>query len=492
MSDRLVSYDPRTGKPVGEVAVTPASDVAAVVNRSRKAFQAWSGFTFDQRRSHLLDFKRAVLARGEEIAEVVASETGKPIEDAYPLDVVTSLTVLDHYARNAHKYLKPRRSGTWPYPSTKAWTWYQPRGVAGVISPWNYPFFLSMIPTVTALAAGCSVVLKPSEKTPLTGRLLGELAGASGLPSDLVQVVQGEGDVGQAVVDNVDVIAFIGSTSVGRRVAESAARRLIPAILELGGKDPIVVLDDADIRQAARATVWSGMLNAGQTCTAVERVYVVDDVYDRFMEELDTAMDGVDAATGSKRDVGPLIDSTQFELVKGQVAEAVARGAHVRHGGQSVEGDGGYYFQPTVVSDVDHTMSIMQEETFGPVVSVMRVADEAAAVAMANDTRFGLHATVWSKNKTRASRVAARLRSGTVAINDASVNFIMPTLPFGGTGDSGLGVAFGPEGIRSYCVAKGVTSARFGVPTTALLGARYPRRRGLRYWKSLARALYRW
>ncbi len=492
MTDRLVSHDPRTGEPVGSVSRTPAAHVVEVVARSRKAFESWSGLTSDQRRSHLLDFKRAVLARGEEIAEVVSSETGKPVEDAYPLDVLTALTVLDHYARNAHKYLKPRRTGSWPYPSTKAWTWYQPRGVAGVISPWNYPFFLSMIPTATALAAGCSVVLKPSEKTPLTGQLLGEIAADSGFPADLVQVVHGEGDVGQAVIETVDVVAFIGSTAVGRKVAESAARRLIPAILELGGKDPIIVLEDADIRQAARATVWSGMLNAGQTCTAVERAYVVEEVYDRFMSEVASAMGGVDAATGSRRDIGPLIDATQFELVKDQVDDAVAKGAKVVHGGAPVESVGGYYFRPTILADVDHTMTIMHEETFGPVVSVMRVPDEDAAVAMANDTRFGLHASVWSKNKGRAARVASRLSSGTVAINDASVNFIMPTLPFGGTGDSGLGVAFGPEGIRSYSITKGVTSARFRVPTTALLGARYPRRRGLRYWKTLAKTLFRW
>lgn len=492
MTDRLVSHDPRTGEPVGSVSRTPAADVVQVVERSRRAFASWSGLTFDERRSHLLGFKRTVLARGEEIAEVVSMETGKPVEDAYPLDVLTALTVLDHYARNAHKYLKPRRTGTWPYPSTKAWTWYQPRGVAGVISPWNYPFFLSMIPTATALAAGCSVVLKPSDRTPLTGQLLGEIAASSGLPADLVQVVQGEADVGQALVESVDVMAFIGSTAVGRKVAESAARRLIPAILELGGKDPIIVLEDADIRQAARATVWSGMLNAGQTCTAVERAYVVDEVYDRFMNEVAGAMTGVEAATGSRRDIGPLIDVTQYELVRDQVDDAVAKGAKVIHGGAPVEGAGGYYFQPTVLADVDHSMAIMRDETFGPVVSVMRVPDEESAVAMANDTPYGLHATVWSKNKGRATRVASRLHSGTVAINDASVNFIMPTLPFGGTGDSGLGVAFGAEGIRSYCVTKGVTSSRFPIPTTAFLGARYPRRRGLRYWKTLAKALFRW
>jgi acyl-CoA reductase-like NAD-dependent aldehyde dehydrogenase len=492
MTDRLVSYDPRTRQPVGEVAVTSPAEMPAAVERSRKAFEVWSALPFSERKRLLIAFKKTVLARGEEIAEVVSAETGKPVVDAYPLDVLTALSVIDHYARKAHKYLRPRRAGTWPYISTKAWTTYQPRGVAGVISPWNYPFFLSMIPAVTALAAGCSVVLKPSEKTPLTGQLIGDLATSAGLPPDLVQVVQGEGDVGQAVVENVDVVAFIGSTAVGRKVAETAARRLIPAILELGGNDPIVVLEDANLRQAARAAVWSGMLNGGQTCVSVERVYVVDQVHDRFMEELGTAMKGVQVGGDSSRDIGPMIDRRQAEMVTGLVDDAVAHGARVIHGGRSVESEGGYYYEPTILADVEHAMPIMQDETFGPVLAVVRVPDEETAIGLANDSRFGLHATVWSKDRDRASRVASRLRSGTVAINDAAVNFVMPTLPFGGIGESGVGVAFGAEGIRSYCVAQGVTAARFRIPTTAILGARFPRRRGLAYWKTLARALFRW
>jgi acyl-CoA reductase-like NAD-dependent aldehyde dehydrogenase len=492
MTDRLVSYDPRTLAPVGEVTVTSPAEVPAVVERSRKAFEVWSALSFPERKRHLIAFKKTVLTRGEEIAEVVAAETGKPVADSYPLDVLTSLSVIDHYSRRAHEYLKPRRAGTWPYVTTKAWTNYQPRGVAGVISPWNYPFFLSMIPTVTALAAGCSVVLKPSEKTPLTGQLIGDIAEFAGLPADLVQVVHGEGDVGQAVVENVDVVAFIGSTVVGRKVAETAARRLIPAILELGGNDPAVVLDDADLRQAARAAVWSGMLNAGQTCVSLERVYVVDQVYDRFVKHLDQAMAGVSATGDSHRDIGPMIDRRQAELVTGLVDDAVARGARIVHGGRPVESDGGYYYEPTVLADVDQTMPIMQDETFGPVLAVVRVPDEETAIRLANDSRFGLHATVWSKDRSRASRVASRLRSGTVAINDSAVNFVMPSLPFGGISESGLGVAFGAEGIRSYCVAQGVTAARFGIPTTAILGVRFPRRRGLTYWKTLARALFRW
>lgn len=492
MTARLKSYDPRTLDLVGEVQITLPADIPAVVERSRRAFEAWSALGPAGRRPRLEAFKRVVLDRGEEIAGVVAAETGKSVADAFAFEIVTSLTVIDHYVRKAGKYLKPQPASTWPYLTTRAWTEYQPLGVAGVISPWNYPFFLSMIPLITALAAGCSVVLKPSEKSPLTGALMPELAAAAGLPPDLVQAVQGKGEVGAALVESVDVIAFTGSTAVGRKVAETAGRRLIPAILELGGKDPLIVLEDADLTQTARAAAWSGMLNAGQTCISAERVYVVDPVYQPFMEELHRAVDELTAATGCRRDIGPVIDADQFQVIESQLADALARGARVSRGGDRVAQVGGFYYSPTILTEVDHEMAVMREETFGPVLSVMRVPDAEAALRMANDTSYGLHASIWGRDRSRLLDLASRLRSGTVAINDVTINFIMPTLPFGGAGDSGLGVSFGAEGIRSYCQSKGITASRLPVSTSALLGARLPRRRGLRYWKALARLLFRW
>jgi acyl-CoA reductase-like NAD-dependent aldehyde dehydrogenase len=492
MDDRLVSYDPRTLEPVGEVAVTPPGEIPALVARSRKAFAGWSALDHAERRAHLRALKRAVLGRGEEIARMVGAETGKPLTSAYSLEVLTSLTVMDHYLRHASRYLRRRRGGSWPFVSTMGWTEFQPRGVAGVISPWNYPFFLSMIPVFTALAAGCSVVLKPSEKAPLSGQLLVDLAGEAGLPTDVLLVAHGAAEVGAAVVDQVDVVAFTGSTAVGRRVAEAAGRRLIPAILELGGKDPMIVLDDAHVGRAARAAVWSGMLNGGQTCVSTERVYVVDAVYDRFLTALEREFQHVAAGSGDRREIGPLIDRAQFDLVDAHVSDAVSKGARVVRGGRRAGANPGLYYEPTLLTEVDHTMAIMQEETFGPVLAVLRVAGEHQAIEMANDGGYGLHASVWGRNRRRAARVASRLRSGTVAINDVDVNFIMPTVPFGGVGDSGLGVVFGPEGIRSFCYPKGITATRLPVSTTALLGAWFPRRRGLRYWKALARALFRW
>lgn len=465
-----------------------------VVARSRRAFEVWSDLAPSERRRHLRALTRAVLARGDEIAEVVASETGKPGDDAYAYDVLTSLTVMDHYTRNAARYLRPERARTWPYLSVRGWIEFHPRGVAGVITPWNYPFFLPMVSVITALAAGCTVVLKPSEVTPRSGRLLGDIAAGAGIPSDVVQVVEGDGEVGKALIaSGVDVVSFTGSTRVGKMVATEAAATLTPAILELGGNDAMVVLEDADLERAARTAVWGAMVNAGQTCVSVERCYVVDAVYDRFLAEVERRFDDLSAGDGAASDIGPIINPPQIEVVEAHVEDAVAKGARVLRGGARVEGsDGGIFYQPTLVVDVDHSMLLMRDETFGPILPIMRVADEEAALAAANDTRFGLHGSVWTRDRRRAGRLASRFHSGTVAINDVAVNFIAPGLAFGGIGDSGFGSTFGAEGIRAYCSPRSITASRLPIPTSTLLGASFPRRRPGRYWRLLARLLYRW
>ncbi len=493
MTETLTSYDPRTGLAVGTVELTPIEAVPAVIERSRKAFTEWSALSHDERRAHLKRFKRVLLEEGLRAAEVIRSETGKSLEVAYSTDVLTSLSVLDFYLRNAEKILRPKRGGSWPYLSTKGWTEYHPRGVAGIISPNNYPLFLAMIPAATALAAGCAVVIKPSELTPLTGELFADLARKAGLPTDLIQVIHGGGEVGEALVDApIDVLAFTGSTQVGKVVAARAARRLIPVVLELGGNDAMVVLEDADIKQAAQAAVWGGMLNAGQACTAVERLYVVDEIYDEFMAELDKAFDNVTVGSDDRRGMGPFIHAPQLDIVKEHVGDAISKGARVLRGGRQAETDSGLYYEPTLMVDVDHSMLITQDETFGPILPVIRVRDEAEALQLANDSRFGLHGSIWTKDRARGAAFASAMNTGTVAVNDVAVNFIVPTVAFGGIGDSGYGANFGDDGIRTtYCFPKSITSARLPVATTKLLGAWQPRR-GVAYWRVIARALFRW
>ena len=433
-----------------------------------------------------------MLDQGQHIAEVVQSETGKDLTEAYAFDVVTSLTVIDHYIRNATKYLRPRHGSSWPFISTKGWTEYHPRGVAAVISPWNYPFFLPMISTVTALAAGCSVVLKPSEVTPLTGELFADLADQAGLPEGVLQVIQGAGETGAALVEShVDIVAFTGSTRVGKMVAMEAAESMTPVVLELGGVDAMVVLEDADITQAAKAAVWGGMTNAGQMCTSVERLYVVAPIYEEFLAELAKQMDRIAVGTGDNRDIGPIIFAPQLDIIETHVSDARAKGALVLRGGRRADTPSGIYYEPTLLTGVDHGMQVMQEETFGPVLPVVRVADEAEALSMANDSMYGLHGSVWSKDKKRAERFASQMETGTVAVNDVAVNFVVPTVSFAGIKNSGHDGVYGPEGIKAFCYPRSITEARLPWATTRLLGAWYPRRRGMRYWKALAQLLFR-
>lgn len=492
MDDVLFSHDPRTGEVVGSVPTTKPEDVPSVVERSREAFEQWRALGPDARRPYLRRLRAVMLDEGLHIAQVVQSETGKDLGEAYAFDVMTSLTVVDHYIRHAHKYLRTRHGSSWPFVSTRAWTEYHPRGVAAIISPWNYPFFLPAISTVSALAAGCSVVLKPSEITPLTGQLFAELAEKAGLPEHLVQVIHGQGDTGAALARaRVGIVAFTGSTRVGKLVAVEAAENMTPVVLELGGVDAMVVLEDADIDQAARAAVWGSMTNAGQMCTSVERLYVVDAIYDEFLARVEKEFDSVAAGTGDGRDIGPIIFEPQLGIVEAHVADAIAKGATVLRGGKRAATASGIYYEPTLLTGVTHDMLVTRDETFGPVLPIRRVADAAEALSMVNDSTYGLHGSVWSTDRKRAERFASRMESGTVAINDVAVNFVVPTVSFAGIKNSGHGGVFGPDGLQEFCYPKSITEPRLQWPTTRLLGTWFPRRRGVRYWRALANLLFR-
>jgi acyl-CoA reductase-like NAD-dependent aldehyde dehydrogenase len=432
--------------------------VAAAVAAARQAQAVWGSLTLEERRGGLLAVKRALVQGAPHIAEVVAAETGKGMVAAIEGELLPAAIHARYLARTAHLHLAARRMAAYPVVTKRAWVEYRPLGVAAVISPWNFPFFLSFQPALTALAAGCGVVLKPSGATPRSGALVAEVVGAAGLPDGVLQVVQGGPDTGRELVGSgVDVVSFTGSSAVGREVAARAAERLVPTLLELGGKHPMVVLEDADPVRAARGAVWGGFFGAGQACVSVERVYVVEGVYEAFVAALGRALADVAASDDPRRGIGPVFGPGQLEVVEAQVEAAVAAGAVLLAGGERVGED---FYAPTVLLGVDHSMAVMREETFGPVLAVMRAADEEEAVALANDSPFGLHASVWTRDTQRGRRVAARLRAGTVAINDALVNYGVPNLPFGGVGVSGWGRTGGGEGLRAFSYPVSVTESR--------------------------------
>ncbi len=460
--DEIISHNPRTGEEIGRLPVANADEVRAAVGRARKAFEEWRDLSFPDRAEHLKRLKKELIGNSDHYADVIVRETGKHHSDALLADVAQVAGTLDYAIRKGGKLLAPRKASSWPMPMLRTYVEYHPIGVVGVISPWNYPLGLPFIPTVLALAAGCTVVVKPSDVTPLTGELIREATDAAGLPPGVVQVVQGGAATGQALIDAVDLVSFTGSPATARKVASRAAETLTPVLLELGGKDAMVVLEDADLDRAARGAVWGGMFNAGQTCISIERVYVVDAVYDEFLAKVDAQMDGLSAGGPDKGDIGPIIFDRQLEIIESHLEDAVGKGATVVRGGSRVAGPGSFY-EPTLLTDVDHTMEIMREETFGPILPIMRVPGEEAALELANDSKFGLHGSVWTKDLARGRSFASRLNTGTVAVNNCLVNFGVPDLPFGGIRESGYGSSNGPEGIRAFTYPKAVAVNRIAL-----------------------------
>jgi acyl-CoA reductase-like NAD-dependent aldehyde dehydrogenase len=334
----------------------------------------------------------------------------------------------------------------------------------GVIGPWNYPLTNSFGDCIPALMAGNSVVLKPSEVTPLTNLLMGEAARECGVPQDVFTVITGAGGTGQALVDNADMIMFTGSTATGKKIAKQAAERLIPVSLELGGKDPMIVLRDADVERAANMAVEWAFRNSGQICVAIERVYVEEPVYDEFVQKVvaktRALRQGVPGSVG-KVDVGAMTNPPQIDIVRHHVQDAIDKGADVPVGGRASEGTG-QFFEPTVLTGVDHTMKIMTEETFGPTLPIMKVRDADEAVELANDSRYGLNSSVFSKDIAKGVAVASRLEAGNACVNDALMNYLAMEAPFGGHGESGLGARHGAAGIRKYCATQTILITRFG------------------------------
>ena len=459
----IETFDPRTGALLAVVPDQTATEVRAAVARARTAAGPWSALTYKERARHLLAVRDRLLDRAEELVEIICAETGKQRAEAVTTELMAVCETMDWYAKHGAHALRPQQVAPGTMAHKKAWKRYEPMGVIGVISPWNYPFTLSMTPLVTALFAGNAAVMKPSEVTPTVGLAIGELF-EDDTWGDLVQVVTGGGATGEALVrSGVDKVVFTGSVRTGKRVMAAAADTLTPVLLELGGKDPMIVCEDADVARAARGAVWGSMQNAGQTCMSVERVYVAEAVYDEFVDRVVTEAAAIRQDGSGVGDIGSMTFEPQVGIVERHVADAREKGATVLLGGERSDLPGLWY-PPTVLVDVDHSMEIMTEETFGPVLPIMKVRDGEEGLRLANDSPYGLNSSVWTEDGDRGVSIANRLESGNVCINDCIVSYAVTGLPFGGVKESGIGRVHGPEGLREFCNVKSILGQKVRTP----------------------------
>ncbi|MFI8271998.1 MULTISPECIES: succinic semialdehyde dehydrogenase [Streptomyces] len=460
---RVTTSAPYTGLPLADFPVSTPEDVEVAFARARAAQKAWAATPLSERKRILLRYHDLVLARRDEALDLMQAENGKTRRDAF-LEVVDIGIVSRYYARNAAKHLSPkRRRGAIPL-LTHTTELRHPKGVVTVISPWNYPLSMAASDTIAALMAGNAVVQKPDTQTALTALWSMDLMHEAGLPRDVWQMVIGRGSsIGTPLMDNADYIMFTGSTASGRRIAGDAGRRLIGASLELGGKNPMIVLDDADIEKAAEGAVNACFPSAGQLCVSVERLYVAESIRDAFIAAFTARTKKliIGAAYDYSMDVGSLTTPSQLQTVTEHVGDAVAKGATVLAGGQARPDLGPLFHEPTVLTDVTPDMTLYDHETFGPVVSISTYRDVDEAVALANATSYGLNASVWSRDGARGRAVAARVHAGTVNVNEAfAAAWGSIDAPMGGMGDSGLGRRHGADGILKYTEPQTVAHQR--------------------------------
>jgi acyl-CoA reductase-like NAD-dependent aldehyde dehydrogenase len=461
----VASVNPANGEVLREIACTSDQEVHAAVQRLRTAQPAWLALGTSRRMAILKNFQRLVHERKSEIAKLITSEAGKPYVEALTTEVVVVLDAARFYIENSYRLLRnePLAHRNLAMKTKSGRILHEPYGVIGIISPWNYPFSIPATESLAALAAGNAVVLKPSEFTSLTALELADLFHRAGVPKHIFAVITGDGATGSALCNSeIDKLIFTGSLATGRRIAHAAGARLLPLVLELGGKDAMIVLGDADVDVASSGAVWGAFVNAGQTCLSVERCYVERTIYQAFIEACVRKTKQLRVGNGMdpQTDVGPMIHQRQLRIVEQQVEDAVSQGARVLTGGTRLPNLGPNFYGPTVLANLDHRMHIMREETFGPVLPVMAFDSEDDAVRLANDSPFGLAASVWTSNRARGEALARRIAAGTVLVNDAVSCFGISEAPHGGIKSSGIGRTHGRFGLEEMVRIKYVAFDR--------------------------------
>ena len=453
LASKLRSIDPATGQILGEIECATDSEVSLAVERARLAQAGWAKLGLGRRIAILREFQAKLHLRKSEVAAAITRESGKPLAEALVTEVLVVLDAARFLIDNAWQLLRdqPLPHGSLATKLKRGRLLREPHGTIGIISPWNYPFSIPATESLAALVAGNAVVLKPSELTPLIARELASLLYSAGVPKDAFQLVCGEGPTGRALLhSSLDKLIFTGSVATGKHIAAAAAERLLPVVLELGGKDPMLVLDDADLDVASSAAVWGAFVNAGQACLSVERCYVHRSLYEPFAQACADKAKRLRVGNGmeANSDVGPMIHERQLRIVESHVEDARARGARRLAGGIRLPELGPNFYAPCVLADVTHQMRIMREETFGPVLAIMPFDTDEQAVELANDSEYGLAASIWTRDSPRGEQLARRIHAGTVMVNDVISCFGISEAPHGGVKSSGIGRTHGRFGLE--------------------------------------------
>ncbi|MBN2029880.1 aldehyde dehydrogenase [bacterium] len=448
----IQSVNPATLEVIGEVKSTHKSDIEKIVKTARKAFPVWSKRKRSERSKILRNAQQLLLKEQEAFARLITLEMGRPLVESYVIELEASIDLIGYYADRVHRFLKDR-----PVPlhnlffkRRKSKIHFQPLGVLGIITPWNWPLLIPLGSIVPALLSGNTVVFKPSELTPLVGQKMGELFWNAGVPEESFQVIQGKGDVGQGLVQSeVEKVFFTGSTQVGQKVMQQAAHSLKKVVLEMGGNDPAIVCEDADIDTCTSGILWGGFNNCGQNCNAIERVYVHQNIFNEFIEHLVPKIEKLRIGNGldMNTDVGPLASKMQLHKMKSLMARANRKRANSCFGGHPIQNQKGYFFEPTVILWKNNTHNLFDEEIFGPIIVVTPVENDQQAIQLANQSQYGLAASVWTSNLRHGEWIAKQLETGSVMVNDSVVSFGMTEANWTGIKNSGIGWMHGEKGL---------------------------------------------